>query len=78
MTRPRLTPPARHLSRLGAVRSADTTPEAREVQISVYRRLSPSERVALALSMSEDVRAITDTGADYGRMTAEGGPLGSP
>jgi hypothetical protein len=53
------------------VASADTTPEARALQISVYRRLSPSERLALALSMSEDVRAIALAGADSRRAANE-------
>ena len=59
-------------STLDAVRSADTSPAARAVQISVYRRLSPAERVALALSMSEDVRAIAAAGADSRRATGDG------
>jgi hypothetical protein len=61
--------------RLNSVASADTTPAARAVQISVYRRLSPSERVALALSMSEDVRAIANAGAASRRMARERAPI---
>ncbi len=59
--------------RLSIVQSADTTSAARAVQISVYRRLSPSERVALALGMSEDMRAIAKAGADSRCSAAEGG-----
>lgn len=55
--------------------SADTTPAARAVQISVYRRLSPSERVELALSVSEDVRAIARAGADSRRAASEGASI---
>lgn len=62
----------------GVVRSADTTPAARAVQISVYRRLSPSQRVSLALSMSEDVRAIARAGADSRPAAPEGGAIGRP
>lgn len=37
---------------------SDTDAKARAAQISVLRRLGPSERVRLAAEMSEDVRRI--------------------
>jgi len=61
-------------ARVGVVRSADTSVVARAMQLSVYRRLSPSERVAIALSMSEDVRAIAEAGATYRSGVREGEP----
>jgi len=45
------------------VRSADTTSEARVVQIAVYRRMSGAQRVALAIEMSEAALAISRCGA---------------
>jgi hypothetical protein len=44
------------------MRPADTTPEAHAVQIAIYRRIGPEGRLALALRMSDDVRAITRSG----------------
>lgn len=41
----------------------DTSPEARRVQLSVYRLMSPARRVAIALEMSEDARRIARAGA---------------
>ncbi len=37
---------------------SDTEAKARAVQLTVLRRLGPSERVRLAAEMSEDVRRI--------------------
>jgi hypothetical protein len=40
-------------------RSFDTTPEADAVQLALYRKMSPSDRVRIAHQMSLDARAIT-------------------
>ncbi len=37
----------------------DTTREAAAMQVAVYRRMSPTERVAIAARMSMAARAIT-------------------
>ena len=47
---------------MDAVRSLDTSPDARRIQQAVWRRMSPSERVDLAVAMSEDVREIASAG----------------
>ena len=47
-------------------RPADTDPEAYEVQLAIYRKMSGGQRVALALELSDNVRAIT-RGAIQGR-----------
>jgi len=47
------------------VRSADTTPEARAVQLAVHRGLAGSQRLAIAIAMSEDLNAIAASGADW-------------
>ncbi len=46
----------------GAAAVSDTSPEARKVQIRIWRRLGPSGRVALAAKMSENVRSIAMDG----------------
>ena len=53
------------------MRSADTTQAARAVQLSVYRRLARGERVAIAIAMSEDLKAVGSCGAGW-RATAAG------
>lgn len=40
------------------LRTLDTSPEAAEVQAAVFRRMSPSERLALASKLSEEVRQL--------------------
>jgi hypothetical protein len=40
----------------------DTDPEARRVQLEVYRRMTPQRRVELAIEMSEEARAISLAG----------------
>jgi hypothetical protein len=40
----------------------DTTDEAHGAQVSVYRRMTPSCRVQLMVSMSEDARAVCRDG----------------
>jgi hypothetical protein len=43
------------------VRSADTSPEAREVQLAAYRHMTPARRVAIGVAMSEEAfTVITD------------------
>ena len=44
------------------VQPIDTTDEAREVQIAAYRAMTPSQRVEIALQLSDDVRAISRSG----------------
>ena len=43
-------------------RPADTDPAAYEVQLAIYRKMSGGQRVALALELSDNVRAITREG----------------
>lgn len=43
-------------------RAHDTTPEADAVQFAVYRRMSDSRRLELALQMSDEARRITAAG----------------
>ena len=38
--------------------STDTTVEARAVQLAAYRAMTPTERVAIAVALSEDARAV--------------------
>jgi hypothetical protein len=40
----------------------DTHEEARDVQLGVYRRMSPERRAEIALELSEDVRRIAREG----------------
>ena len=42
--------------------SPDTSAQAREIQVEIYRRMTPSHRVALALELSEEARALTVSG----------------
>jgi hypothetical protein len=42
--------------------SADTSDAADEEQLRVYRRMTPEQRVELAMKLSEDVRAIAREG----------------
>jgi hypothetical protein len=44
------------------VRSADTSREAHELQLRIYRSMSPSVRVSLAVAMSEDMLAVAAAG----------------
>lgn len=44
------------------MRSADTSPDAYARQIAVYRAMTPDERVALAVEMSDEVLAIAADG----------------
>jgi hypothetical protein len=43
-------------------RSADTSPEADEVQLEIYRSMTPERRLAIAIEMSEDVIALAAAG----------------
>ncbi|MBA3395240.1 MAG: hypothetical protein H0T89_21510 [Deltaproteobacteria bacterium] len=40
----------------------DTTPDAAEQQLAIYRRMSPAQRCAIAAQMSAEARAITMAG----------------
>lgn len=60
------------------MRPRDTTPEAHEVQIEVFRRMTPEMRGARAVEMSEQARAITLAGIrqrhpEYDEQTARYG-----
>lgn len=44
------------------MRPRDTSLAAHEAQLNCYRRMTPAARVALAVEMSEDVRAIAAAG----------------
>ena len=41
---------------------ADTTPEAARVQWDIFRRMSPSKRLELALRMSDSLRDVVASG----------------
>ena len=43
-------------------RPLDTSDHARRRQIAILRSMSPSQRVAIAASMTDEVRAITEAG----------------
>lgn len=43
-------------------RPMDTSPEARRVQLAIFRRLTGPERVAMAFEMSDAARALTEAG----------------
>jgi hypothetical protein len=40
----------------------DTSTEAREVQLGIFRAMTPSQRVAIAIQMSEELMAINVAG----------------
>ena len=42
--------------------SRDTSVAARNVQLEAFRRLSPAERVAIAMQMSEEARRVATDG----------------
>ena len=44
------------------LRPRDTTEEAYAAQVAVYRRMTPAQRVTMALAMSEEAREITLAG----------------
>ena len=44
------------------MRPADTDEEAHAAQIAFYRRIGGEQRLALAIRMSEEVRAVTADG----------------
>lgn len=46
----------------GMVRARDTSPEAASVQAEIFRRMTPSQRVALAAEMSDEVLAVAAAG----------------
>lgn len=47
---------------MGIVRSADTSPEAHELQIQLYCSMSPARRLEIALTMSEEAGELTAAG----------------
>ena len=44
------------------MRPRDTSPDAHEAQLRCYRRMSGAEKVALAVQLSEDIRAVALAG----------------
>ncbi|HWN68835.1 MAG TPA: hypothetical protein VNM90_14455 [Haliangium sp.] len=44
------------------MKPADTAREAHEVQLAIYRRMSPEQKLALAIRMSEEVREVAADG----------------
>lgn len=40
----------------------DTSPAARQHQREAFRRMTPEERVAFAVEMSDEIRSITEAG----------------
>lgn len=42
------------------MRPPDTTPEAWEIQLDIYRRMSPEEKAAAAFALTEQVRTIAE------------------
>ncbi len=44
------------------MRPKDTSPESHRAQLDTYRRMGANARLALALSMSDDLRAVTEDG----------------
>lgn len=47
---------------LRPMRSLDTSAAAHEAQLRCYRRMSGAEKVAIAVQLSEDVRAVAMAG----------------
>ena len=48
--------------RMAAVPRPDTSSAARRVQVAVLKRMSPEERLRIAIAMSEEAREITRSG----------------
>jgi hypothetical protein len=46
----------------GGMRSADTSADAHRVQVSVYRSMTPSRRVAIGAAMSEEAFVVIAAG----------------
>ena len=46
-------------------RPLDTTDDARRRQIAILRSMSPSQRVAIAASMTDEVRSIAEAGIQH-------------
>ena len=44
------------------VRPLDTSPEARRVQLAIFRRMTGPERVAMAFEMSDAARGLAEAG----------------
>ncbi len=47
------------------VHATDTSPEAASVQSEIFRHMTPSERVALASQMSDEVLAVAAAGLKH-------------
>ena len=47
---------------LAIMRALDTDADAEAVQLEVYRRMTPAQRVMMAAQMSEDVRTLAIAG----------------
>lgn len=45
-----------------SMKPADTSREAHEVQLAIYRRMSPEQKLQLAIRMSEEVREVAADG----------------
>ncbi|HVI10661.1 MAG TPA: hypothetical protein VND65_20395 [Candidatus Binatia bacterium] len=41
---------------------SDTSPEAARVQLEIYRRMTPAERLRMALEMSDSIRNVAMAG----------------
>jgi hypothetical protein len=40
----------------------DTSPEAEAIQLEVFRRMTPAQRIEMALEMSESIRNVSLSG----------------
>ena len=54
--------------------ASDTSPDAAHIQQEIFRRMSPAERLRMALEMSESIRNFARAGLRSRRpeLTAEG------
>ena len=44
---------------------SDTSPEAAAIQQEIFRRMTPEQRIKLALDMSESIRNVARAGLRY-------------
>ena len=51
--------------RVAEMRSADTTAVARAIQLDAYRALAPSERLEMAMAMSDELMGVTVAGIRF-------------
>ena len=54
---------------MSPVKTQDTAPEAERVQASVFRDMTPQERLLAAITMSEEAREITRAGIRFRNPT---------